>query len=117
MILNTVIEDVVNEIKSGKKDLYETIKCYIKLIDSYGDEEEKLDVIIEDLEYLIEELKITVKNQEKEIREYKETVEDSNYFIEELNITVKNLEEEIDNLEQEREKLKEYIQKVEGVIV
>ena len=43
MILNTYIEDIVNEIKSGKRDLFDIIKEYEKRI-------HKLESKIEELE-------------------------------------------------------------------
>jgi len=137
MILNTVIEEVVNEIKSGKRDLYETIEHYMKLIDSYSDKEkERIDELIiyyeEQMESLedelennaelydaqkdyIEKLDAKIEDLEYEIRQSNKIIRELEEHIVRLRYVIENQEKEIDKLEQE--KLKYHIQEAEGIIV
>lgn len=85
MVLNTQVEEIVEEIKLGKRDLFDTIKEYMLIAESideqvnkvsdeletrYGHEIENLDNEISDLEDTIEEQDDKIKKLEQEI-EYK----------------------------------------------
>jgi len=96
MVDQVLVDEIVSDIKSGKKDLRECVEDYERQLDeedgkfaiqlraqeeSYGSQIEDLDEEIEelndsltaksdkidDLNYLIEELRVTISNQEKEI--------------------------------------------------
>lgn len=135
MVLNTTIEEIVYEIKSGKKDLYETIEHYVKLCNFFSIEaDERIFRLEEDYEYKIENLKNKLKDNEdneKELIEQKYYIEkldykidDLEYLIEELRVLLHIQEKEIDHLKEEninykeeKEKLEKYIQNVEGIII
>lgn len=54
MILYTKIEDIVNEIKSGKKDLFEVILQYEKRIEEFENIEVKYEDEIDSLKEYVE---------------------------------------------------------------
>jgi predicted RNase H-like nuclease (RuvC/YqgF family) len=88
MILNSYIDDIVTEIKSGKLDLFEVILNYEKKIDSIDsnliEKIEEQEVEIYQLENEISDLEDTIDDLKSDIKELKTKIEHQNYIIEEL---------------------------------
>ena len=84
MILNTDVEYIVEQIKSGKKDLFDAIKEYMILADSIDDQIEKvsneLETLyghqIEDLDNEISDLEDTIEEQDKKIDKLESKIEE-----------------------------------------
>ena len=96
-------KDYIEKLDAKIEDLEYEIRKDTKIIEEFEDQKIRLNHIIDihektidDLEYLIEELRITINNQIIEI----DTLEKENVYIQE-----------------KREKLEKYIRNVEGVIV
>jgi peptidoglycan hydrolase CwlO-like protein len=68
MILYTKIEDIVNEIKSGKKDLFEVILQYEKRIEEFENIEVKYEDEIDSLKDNINDLEDTIYNLKLKLR-------------------------------------------------
>jgi flagellar biosynthesis chaperone FliJ len=92
MILNTQIEEIVEEIKSGKKDLFETIKYYMLLAESVEEQVDKVrsglettyDCEISELEDQISDLSSTIEKQDEKIDKLEYQIECKNGEIEQL---------------------------------
>lgn len=68
MILYTKIEDIVNEIKSGKKDLFEVILQYEKRIEEFENIEVKYEDEIDSLKDNINDLEDAIYNLKLKLR-------------------------------------------------
>jgi len=135
MINQVLVDELVGDIQSGKKDLRECIEDYERQLDEEDGKlivkEESYILEIEDLEETLEKQKdhidrldSKIDNFEDEIKELKHAIsiltngkEDDDYLIEELRVTISNKDKEIEKLEEENDKLKQYIQSAEGIIV
>jgi predicted RNase H-like nuclease (RuvC/YqgF family) len=92
MILNIDVEELVEEIESGKKNLFDTIKEFMVKIDELEDEESKYSICdncskddeIEDLEFQINVLENKVDKLEDENSDLKKEVKDNIKLIAEL---------------------------------
>ena len=100
MVNQILVDEMVSDIQSGKKDLRECIEDYERQLDEEDGtftvqlrvQEISYESQIEDLDEEIEELNDSLTTKSDKI-------DDLNYLIEELRVTIGNQEKEIDILE------------------
>lgn len=95
MVLYTEVEEVIKEIESGKRSLFDTIKEFMVKIE----EMEKLkDLEIEKVE---EKYGNEIEYLDNEISDLEETIEDQDDKIEKLEKIIENKNKEIEKLKNE----------------
>jgi chromosome segregation ATPase len=100
MILNTDVEEIVKEIESGKRDLFDTIKEYMITSLEVEDKIEEVTYRLEtEYESQIDELEDEVSDLESTIENQRDNIDNLKYTIEELTVTINNQIREIDKLE------------------
>jgi len=96
MILNIDVDYIVNEIKLGKRDLFDTIKEYMILAESVeeqvdiirGEVETQYDNQVDDLETQVSDLEDTIEDQDEKIEKLEKEIEIKNEEIKQLESTV-----------------------------
>jgi len=100
MINQVLVDELVSDIQSGKKDLRECIEDYERQLD---EEDGKFAVQLrrkeESYESQVDDLEDDIESLEERLSIKSDKIDDLNYLIEELRVTISNQEKEIYRLE------------------
>lgn len=91
MVLYTEVEEIVEEIKLGKRDLFETVKEFMIKSDS-------IDEQIDSVRYELENKYDKINNLEDQITDLENTIEDQDRKIEKLENIISDKEEQNEKL-------------------